>query len=269
MCVFSFRKNITFLTCCGRKRGQYRLKVVSNATLPLRGFLLCPECGKVLTGSASKGHTKYYSYYHCYAGCSFRQRADGINQLLHDELKKYIPRPEMADIYKLVLQQAWQSQTSQLQDDRKQTLKQIGDLENKLGYIRELLSSKQIEPADFREMKLDYTAKVEKLEAKLSASNNELIDIKGLLNKGVDNLLRLDTAYEIAEAEKKREIISSMFPEKMTFENNLLRTGRVNEAVNYIYLINSSVGGNKKGQNGNKSILSCQVGKTGFEPATT
>jgi hypothetical protein len=38
----------------GRKRNQYRLKVVSNSTLPLRGFLICPTCGKVLTGSASK-----------------------------------------------------------------------------------------------------------------------------------------------------------------------------------------------------------------------
>lgn len=27
----------------GRKRNTYRLKVVSNLSLPLRGFLICPE----------------------------------------------------------------------------------------------------------------------------------------------------------------------------------------------------------------------------------
>lgn len=56
----------------------------------------------------------------------------------------------------------------------------------------------------------------------------------------------------------------SMFPEKMGFENKALRTGRVKEAVRIIYLINSELGKNKKGQNGNSSILSSQVGVAGF-----
>lgn len=96
----------------GRKRGQYRL------TLPLRGFLTCPKCGKILTGSASKGHTRHYSYYHCFNGCSFRMRADNINQQFVVELKKYVPRPEMAELYKAVLQDAWGRQYSHLRGDR-------------------------------------------------------------------------------------------------------------------------------------------------------
>lgn len=38
----------------GRKR-YYKPKLVVNAVLPLRGFLFCPVCGKILTGSKSKG----------------------------------------------------------------------------------------------------------------------------------------------------------------------------------------------------------------------
>ena len=252
----------------GRKRSQYRLKVVSNSTLPLRGFLICPTCGKILTGSASKGHTKHYSYYHCFAGCKFRHRADAINQQFVYELKKYIPRPEMAELYKIVLQEAWHSQTAHLLDDRKQLLKQIKELEDKLSYIRDLLSSKQIEPEDFREMKSDYSIKVEMLEAKLSGLSHSDINIKDLLDKGIDILLKLDYVYETADIDKKREVISSMFPEKLHFENSSLRTGRVNEAVKFIYMIDSNLGGNKKGQAKNKFDLSCKVGTTGFEPAT-
>jgi len=34
---------------------------------------VCPECGKMLTGSASKGrHGGYYHYYHCGGGCRCR-----------------------------------------------------------------------------------------------------------------------------------------------------------------------------------------------------
>ena len=87
---------------------------------------------------------------------------------------------------------------------------QIKELEEKLSYARNLLSSRQIEPEDFREMKTVYTNKLEKLEAKLSSCNHDESNIKDLLNKGINNLLKLDYLYETADIEKKREIISSM-----------------------------------------------------------
>ena len=60
-----------------------------------------------------------------------------------------------------------------------------------------------------------------------------------------------------------------MFPEKLHFENSSLRTGRVNEAVKFIYMIDGDLSGNKKGQAKNKFDLSCKVGMTGFEPAAS
>lgn len=251
----------------GRKR-HYKLKAVSNSTLPLRGFLICPKCNKLLTGSASKGHTKYYHYYHCTDGCSCRYRADNVNQQFVYELKKYIPCPEMTELFKIVLAEAWYDQTNHVQDDRKQLLSQIKDLEEKLSYIRDLLSSKQIEPSDFREMKSEYSAKLEKLESKLSAYNYNHPDIKDLLNKGINNLLKLDNLYESAGIEKKREIISSMYPEKMTFDGFYFRTSRINEAARIIYSLDEDYSENKNRTNGNNSDLSCQVGMTRFELAT-
>ncbi|PLK42795.1 hypothetical protein C0V77_19900 [Emticicia sp. TH156] len=114
-------------------------------------------------------------------------------------------------------------------------------------------------------MKSDYSSKVEKLEAKLRGLSDNNMNIKNLLDKGIDNLLKLDYIYETADIDKKRQVISSMFPEKLHFENNSLRTGRINEAVSLIYLIDSDLGGNKKGQIKNKFDLSCKVGMTGFE----
>ncbi len=251
----------------GRKR-NYRLKVVSNATLPLRGFLICSKCGKLLTGSASKGHTKYYSYYHCTDGCSCRFRADNANQLFVYELKKNIPRPEMVDLFKILLTEAWCEQTNHLQDDSKQLRFQVKELEEKISYIRDLLSSKQIEPADFREMKTEYSNKLEKIEAKLSAVIYDQIDIKVLLDKGINNLLKLEHIYETSDTEKKREIISSIYPEKMTFDGFSFRTNRINEVARIIYNMDVGLSENKNRTSGNNANLSCEVGKTGFEPAT-
>ncbi len=252
----------------GRKR-NYRLKVVSNESLPLRGFLICPLCNKVLTGSASKGHTKYYSYYHCTGGCSCRYRADNANIIFVTELKKYAPRPEMIDLFKITLSEAWYDQTNHLQDDSKQYRLQIKELEEKISYIRDLLSSKQIEPADFREMKTEYSNKLEKLEAKLSTSNHDKIDISDLLDKGINNLLKLEYLYETADIEEKWEIISSMYPEKMTFDGFSVRTIRINGVAGLIYSMDAGFSENKNRTSGNNSSLSCQVGTTGFEPAAS
>jgi site-specific DNA recombinase len=41
------------------------------------------------------------------------------------------------------------------------------------------------------------------LEAKLSASNHDKIDINSPLNKGINNLLKLDYIYEPADIEKE------------------------------------------------------------------
>lgn len=162
-------------------------------------------------------------------------------------------------MYKIVLQEAWHGRTAHVQDDKKQLLRQLSELEDKRSYIRNLLSSRQIEPEDFREMKSDYNQKVEKLQARLSGLSHPEVNMKDLLDKGIDTLLRADYIYETADTEKKRRLIGSMFPEKMHFEKSSLRTGRVNEAVRFIYRIDSALGENKNRTNENKSHLSCDV----------
>src|SRR3546814_1783128 len=49
----------------GKKRfkEKTRTKIVSLDMLPLHGFLRCPKCTRMLSGSASKGCGGYYYYY--------------------------------------------------------------------------------------------------------------------------------------------------------------------------------------------------------------
>ena len=251
----------------GRKRTTYRAKIQTNENLPLRGFLLCPKCSKLLTGSTSKGHTKYYTYYHCTTGCTCRFNADTVNKEFSYELKKMIPRPEIEILCRTALTELWHENTSG-QDNRKHLLEEIREVENRLSKARDLVVTNQIDPSDFREMKADYTTRLDKLKAKLSASDNGELDFSDLLNIGLKNLFQLESVYEKGTTEKKREVISSMYPDKLIFDGDRLRTPRVNEAARLIYNMGVGFDKNKTGQNGTFSTLSCQVGKTGFEPAT-
>ena len=92
-------------------------------------------------------------------------------------------------------------QTNNIRDNSKQLRLQIKEFQEKIKNIKELLSSKQIEPTDFREMKSEYSIKLESLETELNARNDQ-VDIKVLLEKGINNLLNLDYLYETADIEK-------------------------------------------------------------------
>ena len=79
-------------------------------------------------------------------------------------------------------------------------------------------------------------------------------------------LSSLDKLYENANNEIKREIIGSIYPEKLTFDGFHYRTGRLNEAVELIYSIGKSFSGNKNGQTEAIFDLSSEVTRPGFEP---
>jgi site-specific DNA recombinase len=52
----------------GKKKKQ-RTKVTVDDRIPLLGFLVCPKCGRLLTGSSSKGRKERYYYYLYSSSC--------------------------------------------------------------------------------------------------------------------------------------------------------------------------------------------------------
>jgi site-specific DNA recombinase len=252
----------------GRKRGLYLTGVRDRPSLILRGFVTCPECGKILSGSLSKGRSKYYAYYHCFNGCNFRFKADELNNQLYDTLTDFFPRPEILDIYKIALEDTWKGQTAHFSKQKSNIEQKIKAHEEQLSYVHELLMSRKIEPGEFRTMKETLDIKIRKLQNDADGLKSEKTDISELFNVGLTNLLKLDYSFSVSDIEKQRLIIRTMFPEQMLIENGLLRTGRVNEAAHYIYLINNNLLPKKNGQIIKKNDLSNWVIPSGFEPET-
>ncbi len=80
-------------------------------------------------------------------------------------------------------------------------------------------------------------------------------------------LSSLDELYEKADNKDKREIIGSIYPEKLTFDGFHYRTARLNEAVELIYKLGEGISENENGQTESNFDLSTLVPGTGFEPA--
>lgn len=144
-------------------------------------------------------------------------------------------------------------------------LAQLKDYEGRLSHARDLLATRKIDADDYREMKSDYAGMINKLEVRLATMNNEADEIEELLSNGIDRLLSLKMLYEKGQLAETRDLIGSIYPENLYFENNELRTTRINEAVQLIYLINSEIDKHKKRTKSNKTSLSFIVGDEGFE----
>lgn len=248
------------------KKKTYRTKLDAKEIFQLRGYLICPKCGKLLTASASKGRSAKYNYYHCNSTCGTRFKAENANQLFSRELRKFVPRPGMAEIYTLLLQDEYRLKSKEQRDDVKVIKEALEKANFELLNARKLLLSADIEPTEYRQIKSDYELRISNLEAKLIAATADCTNIEPMLNKALSTLCNIDKLYEESDNKTKRDIIGSIYPEKLTFDGFNFRTARLNEAVRLIYSLDEGFSKNKNGQTNKKIGLSKEVTRPGFEP---
>lgn len=246
------------------KKKDYRTQVGGKEILQLRGYLLCPRCGKLLTGSGSRGRNGLYYYYHCRSSCGTRFRADTANGLFLKELRRFIPRSGMAESYKYVISYAYREQGKSQRTEARMLNDQLNEAQNDIAKGRRLLLKGAIDAADYRAIKAESERKITELEAKLIEASKSTAGIQGLLDNAVDSLIRLDQLYTDGDVKKKRQIVGSIFPEKLVFDGSRYRTARLNEAVRLIYKLDKDSSQNKNGQTEENSGLSTLVPETGI-----
>lgn len=250
------------------KKKNYRTKVGSQEIMQLRGYLLCPKCGKLLTGSASRGRNGLYYYYHCVSSCGARFKAETANSLFKKELRKLVPRLGVAESYKYVVNAAYKAQAKGHRSDTRQIADQLNEAQNDIVKARKLLLREEIDPADYKAIKAESEKRIMELEAKLMEVSKNTNNIESLLDKAVTSLVRLEELYTDGDVKKKRQIIGSIFPEKLVFNGLNYRTARLNEAVELIYSLDKDFPQNKNGQTEENFDLSTSVNRIGFEPMT-
>lgn len=243
----------------GKKRVA-RTKIVVDDRFPLRGYLLCPECGKQLTASSSRGSKgNYYHYYHCYSGCNVRFHADRVNEGMIEELKKYRTHPAVLALYRVVLEDVHKVANRSKTEELARIREELTALATKMKRARELLLAGDVDADDYRAIKQECEDGTLRLEARLAELSELQKDITPLIEKAVALLSRLDESYVAMSTELKRELVGSMFPEKLTFSESGFRTPRVNEAAEALSALGAGLEAKKIGQLESFSELSYQV----------
>ena len=252
----------------GRKR-PVKSKMVADDQLVLKGFMLCPICNKALTGSASKGRSAYYHYYHCFPNCGYRLKAGPTNQAFINHLAEFVLNPAAVRLFKQVIIDEYTSNDTVIKQDRKQLINQISQLDNRIVKARELLLDGDIDAGDFKIIKSDVEGKINVIESKLNDLKTGLMSVteaSKLVDTALGSLCALDTIYSESEPYDQKRLIGSIYPEKFTFEEICFRTARVSEPFGFIYLINNKLRAKKNWTADDFSLQSKGVFQHGFEP---
>lgn len=223
----------------GRKKVQ-RTKVTADERFPLRGFLVCPGCSKVLTASSSRGRKNLYSYYHCNSKCGVRFSADYANEKFIQQLQTWKPHPAVQVLYKVIIEEVYLQEQKNRNADIKKIREEMKLYDARQTKARELLMTDSIEADDYKSIKKECEQRTRELEARWSNLISKTEDIQPLMDKAMRLLGSIDEIYAEANIVNKRELIGSMFPEKLQFSGEAYRTTRINEAVQLIYSLGNT-----------------------------
>ncbi|HXK00082.1 MAG TPA: recombinase family protein [Gelidibacter sp.] len=235
-------------------------KIVSIESLPLRGFLKCSKCERMLTGSASRGKMgKYYSYYHCSSSCGTRFKAELVNEAFIKQLRYLSPKIGMVDVFIEAFISDFNEQLKDQNSERANIINEI-DKQNKR-YQNALIKNAdgEMDYDDFRVLKNLTKERIEKLEKQMNALASVDTEIRNLAASALKKVANIDRRYENGDIEEKRVVLSSMFPDFLVFDGIQHRTPRLNSAIALIYQSASKLQGIKKGTNLTFLDLSQQV----------
>ncbi len=141
-----------------------------------------------------------------------------------------------------------------------------GHLHNRLKNGRLLVVDEKMDHHDFRILKEESIQRITELEAKLATTALDEKNYNEMVDKGISNLVRIKTQYIEGDSAMKRQIIGSIFPEKLVFDGRQHRTTFVNEAVRLICKLGAGFREIKNRKRFKDLSVSGMVPGTGIEP---
>jgi len=133
----TFERNQAKLT--GKAYAPARVDVSED--FPLRGYVVCGECGHPLTANWTKGRNRKYPYYVCrHRGCDMWGKSvarDKIEEAYEALLRSIVPTEEMFNALLVLFKKRWSESESRSKEERTSLKLQINAIEKKVGQLLE------------------------------------------------------------------------------------------------------------------------------------
>ncbi len=253
----------------GRKK-NIKARNTRREELPLRGYLLCRQRGRPLTGSASHGNGGKYYYYHCQTslGCKERFKADIANEEFLAFLRTFKAKSEVLDLYLMIMEERFKKgKTTKATQDRELDA-QIAKLTTRLKNAKEMMLDGEMERSEYKQIVSELEPEVEKLKRRKASEGLVEDDYQRYLKQGFCLLKSIDKRYQEADLEKRQQIVGVIFPEKIVYDAGTYRTNTPHPIFEVISATEAAFSRIKKRKGQHFADLSCQVVPTGIEPVS-
>jgi site-specific DNA recombinase len=170
----------------------------------------------------------------------------------------------------MILKQVYQAIASEDNDhDLSNVKKQLEEFNTRITKARDKMLNDVILDFEYRKIKSECENNISILEGKLIDLSRGKENIGDLIRKATKMTTNLSETYLNADSEGKRRIISSMYPQKLTFDGEQHRTIRMNEAIRVLGTLKAVFEGKKKGQIKQKLDLPTMVAGSRIELPTS
>ncbi|HAR63308.1 MAG TPA: hypothetical protein DCS13_07580 [Candidatus Margulisbacteria bacterium] len=196
-------------------------KVRNNPDFPLRNFVICPKCGKKITGSWSKGRTKRYAYYHCTSqDCSFSVKKEALEEAFYELMKTIRPKKNIQELFKVIVVDRLRAKQSGLLKDQVKLEQELRELEERKDRIVELLINKRLSEEIFdkklKEADIDIMVK----RNELNEASIDLDDAEACVNYCNYWISNLHDLWLHSNLDLRQRFQNMVFPEGTSYQED-------------------------------------------------
>lgn len=221
-----------------------------NDAIPLKRFLHCNTCGKLLRGYIVKKKNIHY-YKCCTGGCGNNRSASILNKRFASILN-YFNLNISADITALLKTQmtATFNQLTKDQQDAGQQLKvRLCEVNSKLGRLEERFIDEEINADLYHKYHAKYLEEKQELEKELYITTKEVSNLDKCIELAVNFASRMRLKWLSGDYVVKQQIQFLVFPEGIYYDRKTdgCRTTRINNVFLYLAYLQQIMTKKKRG----------------------
>ncbi len=197
-----------------------------NEDFPLRGFVLCDDCGTPLTACWSKGSGGRYPYYHCpKRGCdSYGKsiRRDRLEGEFEELLQSVTPSASVFRVARKMFKDLWDHRLAYAKSQSQALKVELAKVESQVGQLLE-----RILDANVPSVIAAYERRIEQLETekhlikeRIANSDRPATGFEETLRTALDFLSNPWNLWCSGRLQERRTVLKLVFSEKLRYARN-------------------------------------------------
>jgi site-specific DNA recombinase len=251
----------------GKKKAKTKYALV-NDEYTMRGHLICPKCGKTLTGSSALGNGGKYFYYHCTKGCKERHKSDGVHNAFEIWLNDISIKPEIASLYLAIMDDVFKTNEGDREAEVKKFEKLISENQQTLDRAVKKLVDDVLDKYGYNRIKENVARENAEYRTRIAELKAAESGYQEYCRYGFSLLSNMGHYYGAANIENRQKMLGLIFPEKLVYNDNTFQTMQPSEILDLLCNGGNGFSDGKKEKSSKNAAQSCVVTALGFKPKT-